>query len=122
MTTSLGYRALAVREQLPLSYTSNKVQRCVFELRLKTTQTAGEAHHENAAVAGEQTYHRRFIRQQSIAKPLEVARKLKGYLVESHAAEKRPVGCGNDGTGIERKALGQPAPTDERVTWTPCLF
>src|SRR5207249_11984730 len=113
-SSDLGNRTLfVVRKQLPLSYTSNKIQRRVLEPWLKVIQTAGESYHQNGAVPGEQSYHRRFVHQNPITEPLAVARKLKRHLVEGHAAEERSVGGGNDGMSIKRKALRQPAPADQ---------
>src|SRR5438128_12538652 len=120
--TAVGNRGLGVGKRLPLSDPCDKSQRSVFELRLKVIQTAGEAYHQHAAVAGEQSYHRRFVRQQSIAEPLEVAGEFKRHLVERHAAKIRRVGFGNDGMSIKRKALRKPAPTDKSVTGTPRPF
>ena len=118
----LATGTLTVGKQFPLSYTGDKGQRCLFEPRLKVIQTAGDSHHQNAAVAGEQSYHCFFVRQRPIAEPFAVARKFKGHLIESHAAEVGPVGCRDGRMSIERKALRQPAPADQHDAGTPRLF
>src|SRR5207249_6647867 len=122
MYSYFGDTTLAVGKQLPLSDSSDEIQRCVFERWLKVIQTAGDPHHQNPAVPGKQSYHRRFVRQYPIAEPRAVARKFKGDLVESHAAQIGPVVCGNDGMSIEGQALRQSAPADQRDTGTPRLF
>src|SRR5438093_9134560 len=67
MYSYFGDTTLAVGKQLPLSDSSDEIQRCVFERWLKVIQTAGDPHHQNPAVPGKQSYHRSFVRQYTIA-------------------------------------------------------
>src|SRR5213082_1005787 len=106
---------LASAEQFPLPHAGEEMQRLVCHRVLEVIKGAGEANDQHALVPRKQFDQREFVRQNQVAEALAVAWKFKGHLVESHAAEIRTAGRRNDGTRVERQALRQSAPTDQRV-------
>src|SRR5256886_16378556 len=106
---------LIIGEQLPLPHTDDETQWFVCHRVLEVIKAAGKADDQRAVVFREQLDQRRFVRQNKVAEALAIAWKFKGHLVQSHAAEIRPVRGRNDGMRIERQALRQSAPTDHRV-------